>query len=131
VTTWLRAVGIRHDSADYYYFLAPLGRKAESVACTVYNETATKTYKTFLATYRPAGGDRSLAGNVTVGRSLCRHTTAYRPNPSFGLWCQGRWRRWSNSVKADGNHTIGPVVSRRQACGRGGPGYAVGLESHF
>jgi hypothetical protein len=32
VTTWLRAVGISHDFADYYYFLASLGRKAESVA---------------------------------------------------------------------------------------------------
>lgn len=32
VTTWLRAVGISHDFADYYYFLASLGRKADSVA---------------------------------------------------------------------------------------------------
>jgi hypothetical protein len=36
VTTWLRAVGIRHDFADYYYFLAPLGRKAESVATQLF-----------------------------------------------------------------------------------------------
>ena len=32
VTTWLRAVGIRHDFADYYYFLQPLGRKARTMA---------------------------------------------------------------------------------------------------
>ena len=32
VTTWLRAVGIRHDFADYYYFLQPLGRKAKLLA---------------------------------------------------------------------------------------------------
>lgn len=32
VTTWLRAAGIRTDYADYYYFLAALGRKSESVA---------------------------------------------------------------------------------------------------
>ena len=32
VTTWLRAVGISDDFADYFYFLASLGRKAESVA---------------------------------------------------------------------------------------------------
>jgi hypothetical protein len=25
VTTWLRAVGIQDDFADYYYFLQPLG----------------------------------------------------------------------------------------------------------
>jgi hypothetical protein len=37
VTTWLRAVGIRHDFADYYYFLAPLGRKAESVATQLFS----------------------------------------------------------------------------------------------
>lgn len=32
VTTWLRAVGIRDDFADYYYFLQPLGRKAKELA---------------------------------------------------------------------------------------------------
>jgi hypothetical protein len=32
VTTWLRAVGIRDDFADYYYFLQPLGRKAKETA---------------------------------------------------------------------------------------------------
>jgi DDE superfamily endonuclease len=36
VTTWLRAVGIRHDFNDYYYFLAPLGRKTESVATQLF-----------------------------------------------------------------------------------------------
>ena len=32
VTAWLRAAGISDDFADYYYFLAALGRKTESVA---------------------------------------------------------------------------------------------------
>lgn len=32
VTTWLRAVGISDDFDDYYYFLASVGRKSESVA---------------------------------------------------------------------------------------------------
>jgi hypothetical protein len=32
VTTWLRAAGISADFADYYYFLASLGRKTEIVA---------------------------------------------------------------------------------------------------
>lgn len=32
VTTWLRAAGISNDYADYYYFLASLGGKSESVA---------------------------------------------------------------------------------------------------
>lgn len=32
VTTWLRAAGISDDYADYYYFLASVGRKTESVA---------------------------------------------------------------------------------------------------
>jgi hypothetical protein len=36
VTTWLRAVGIRHDFADYYYFLAALGRKTESVSTQLF-----------------------------------------------------------------------------------------------
>ena len=31
VTTWLRAVGISDDFADYYYFLQPLGRKSQGV----------------------------------------------------------------------------------------------------
>lgn len=32
VTTWLRAAGVSHDFQDYYYFLACVGRKTESVA---------------------------------------------------------------------------------------------------
>lgn len=32
VTTWLRAAGVSDDFDDYYYFLAALGRKSESVA---------------------------------------------------------------------------------------------------
>ena len=32
VTTWLRAAGVSDDYQDYYYFLAALGRKSESVA---------------------------------------------------------------------------------------------------
>lgn len=32
VTTWLRAVGVSADFADYYYFLSSVGRKSESVA---------------------------------------------------------------------------------------------------
>jgi hypothetical protein len=32
VTTWLRSVGISDDFDDYYYFLASVGRKSESVA---------------------------------------------------------------------------------------------------
>ena len=32
VTSWLRAVGVSDNYQDYYYFLAPLGRKAKSVA---------------------------------------------------------------------------------------------------
>ena len=31
VTTWLRAVGIRDDFADYDYFLQPVGRKAKAL----------------------------------------------------------------------------------------------------
>jgi hypothetical protein len=36
VTTWLRAVGIRQDYADYYYFLSAVGRKTESVATQLF-----------------------------------------------------------------------------------------------
>jgi len=36
VTTWLRAVGIGADYADYYYFLASVGRKTESVATQLF-----------------------------------------------------------------------------------------------
>ena len=32
VTTWLRAAGVSDDFADYYYFLASVGRKTESIA---------------------------------------------------------------------------------------------------
>ncbi|MBN1394221.1 MAG: transposase [Pirellulales bacterium] len=32
VTTWLRAAGVSDDYQDYYYFLAPLGRKTKIVA---------------------------------------------------------------------------------------------------
>jgi hypothetical protein len=36
VTSWLRAVGASDDFQDYYYFLAPLGRKAGSVATRLF-----------------------------------------------------------------------------------------------
>ena len=32
VTTWLRAAGVNDDYQDYYYFLACVGRKSESIA---------------------------------------------------------------------------------------------------
>ena len=32
VTSWLRAAGVSPDFQDYYYFLAPLGRKTKTVA---------------------------------------------------------------------------------------------------
>ena len=32
VTTWLRAAGVSTDFQDYYYFLAAVGRKIESIA---------------------------------------------------------------------------------------------------
>ena len=32
VTTWLRGCGVSDDFADYYYFLASVGRKTESIA---------------------------------------------------------------------------------------------------
>ena len=32
VTTWLRAAGVSDDYQDYYYFLAAVGRKSESIA---------------------------------------------------------------------------------------------------
>jgi len=36
VSTWLRAAGISDDYQDYYYFLAPLGRKTSSVATQLF-----------------------------------------------------------------------------------------------
>ena len=36
VTTWLRAAGVSDDFQDYYYFLAALGRKTESVASRLF-----------------------------------------------------------------------------------------------
>jgi len=36
VTTWLRAVGISDDFADYYYFLQPLGRQSKAVALRLF-----------------------------------------------------------------------------------------------
>ena len=36
VSSWLRAAGVSHDFQDYYYFLAPLGRKTKSVATRLF-----------------------------------------------------------------------------------------------
>src|SRR3989339_743517 len=36
VSSWLRAAGVSCDFQDYYYFLAPLGRKAKSVATQLF-----------------------------------------------------------------------------------------------
>jgi len=45
-----------------------------SVACTTYGQTVTKTYKTFLATYRPAGG-------------VIRVVLVKEPHGWFALFC--------------------------------------------
>jgi hypothetical protein len=36
VTSWLRAAGVSDDFRNYYYFLAPLGRKTKSVATRLF-----------------------------------------------------------------------------------------------
>ena len=36
VTTWLRAVAIKQDFGDYYYFLQPLGRKSKELALRLF-----------------------------------------------------------------------------------------------
>ncbi|MFH1107660.1 MAG: transposase [Planctomycetota bacterium] len=36
VTSWIRAAGVSDDFQDYYYFLAPLGRKTKSVATQLF-----------------------------------------------------------------------------------------------
>jgi len=36
VSSWLRAAGVSDDFRDYYYFLAPLGRKTKSVATQLF-----------------------------------------------------------------------------------------------
>jgi hypothetical protein len=38
VTSWLRAVGISDDFADYYYFLQPLGRKSKELAQRLFSD---------------------------------------------------------------------------------------------
>jgi len=40
VTTWLRAVAIKHDFADYDYFLPPLGRKSKKLALRLFTKLA-------------------------------------------------------------------------------------------
>ena len=40
VTTWLRAAGVSANYQDYYYFLAALGRKTESVATQLFSASA-------------------------------------------------------------------------------------------
>jgi hypothetical protein len=55
----------------------------QTVACTVYNETVIKTHKTFLATYRPAGG--------VIRVSWSRKLTAASPS-SAPILRPPRWR---------------------------------------
>ncbi len=57
VTTWLRAAGVSDDFQDYYYFLAALGRKSESVA----TQLLALVLRTLAAARAAAVGDRRFA----------------------------------------------------------------------
>ena len=57
VTTWLRAAGISDDYDDYYYFLASVGRKSESVATQLAGAGAADVPSARAA----VGSDRRLA----------------------------------------------------------------------
>jgi hypothetical protein len=67
VTTWLRAVGISDDFADYYYFRQPLGRKSKALAERLFM---------LLRMHLPTGPRLLLAVDDT-------------PTKRYGPWVQG------------------------------------------
>ena len=76
VTTWLRAAGVSDDFQDYYYFLACLGRKSESIA------TQLGVWPDFMAvlTHGLVRGSNRLTIDGFVRGS---------PGPSWPVRCQG------------------------------------------
>ena len=93
VTTWLRAVGIRDDYTDYFYFLASLGRKTESVAAQLF---------LLLLQTLPLPGrllaviDVGVAARASTGRARSvwpnerdKNRAGKRPY----AWCTANWSR--------------------------------------
>ena len=54
----------------------------QTIECTLYNETVTKTYKTFLATYVPAGG----VIRVVLVKEIMAGTLSIAPIPTPAWW---------------------------------------------
>lgn len=77
VTTWLRAVGISDDFADYYYFLQPLGRKSKALAERLFM---------LLLTHLPTGSRLLLAVDDTPTKRYgpCVQGAGIHHNPTPG-----------------------------------------------
>ena len=113
VTSWLRAVGVSDDFQDYYYFLAPLGRKAEFGRHATFSARAAD-----LALARPAaGGHRRLPHQAVRAQGRRgRH-----PPQSHARPCRPEVSLWTHL----GHAVAGPAAS---VVGRAGPaaaGHAV------
>jgi hypothetical protein len=79
VTTWLRAVGISDDFDDYYYFLASVGRKSESVA----TQLLVLVLRELPVARAAAGCDRRLAHQVLLSEGRGRRNPS-QPNARSG-----------------------------------------------
>jgi hypothetical protein len=77
VTSWLRAVGISDDFADYYYFLQPLGRKSKALAERLFM---------LLLTHLPTGSRLLLAVDDTPTKRYgpCVQGAGIHHNPTPG-----------------------------------------------
>jgi hypothetical protein len=111
VTTWLRAARVSDDFQDYYYCLAALGRKTDSVATRlitlilrtlplpdrlllVIDDSPTKRYgpkvealiasssRTGARANRGSRVGRQVGGRITWATKLCRTTTSCRSTTS-------------------------------------------------
>ncbi len=85
VTTWLRAAGIHDDFADYYYFLQPLGARANRLpsdcgpcCCCGWCQVA---YCWWSTTRRPSAMGRKCKARAFI--------TIPRPVRPIGSFCTG------------------------------------------
>ena len=86
VTTWLRAAGVSDDYADYYYFLASVGRKSESLA----TQLAALVLRTLPSARAVVGRDRRLAHQAIRsqgrGRRHPSQSNARTGRPEVLVW---------------------------------------------
>ena len=98
----------------------------QTIDCTVYGKAATKTYKTFLATYAPVGGvirvvlvkeDHGCYAFFSTDPTASVKVNCFSGNETIGVWIKGRSPRlimveWAAVIEGSSLFVgVGPAIA--------------------